>query len=238
MRSKDRADVLRRRRDDVHVAQRGSGVDELELEPQLSREIELGHLVDPVDRRRGLERLERRAGRGRELLGPRRRVVTEAVVVLGTADVGRERRRQAGERVDPRVRDLIDGRDGARGIGHAPEPSARPRSSRLRDRSGHPEAQRAARRLPCGCARFPPPRPLRPERPRHELVMDLQEHARTQSSACELVVDAEERDLHDVGRAALDRRVERRALRVLSRSTRFGLVRSGNGRRRPKIVSV
>src|SRR6185312_6732192 len=49
-----------------------------------------------------------------------------------------------------------------------------------------------------------------------ELVVDLQQDPGRQRLLAELLVDAEQGDLHDVGGAALDRGVQRRPLRVLS----------------------
>ena len=49
-----------------------------------------------------------------------------------------------------------------------------------------------------------------------ELVVHLQEHARAEPALAEVARDAEHRDLHDVGRRALDRRVERSPLGVLA----------------------
>lgn len=46
--------------------------------------------------------------------------------------------------------------------------------------------------------------------------MDLQQHAGAQSVGDELIVDVQQTELHDVGGAALDRGVQRRALGVLA----------------------
>src|SRR5690606_40106476 len=50
----------------------------------------------------------------------------------------------------------------------------------------------------------------------HEFVVDLQEHAGSEPTVEEIRVDPEQCDLHDVGGAALDGRVEGGALGVLA----------------------
>ena len=213
---------------------------ELEVEPSSRVEVLLRHLVDDIDRGCRLERGERRAPGVGEAVLALRREVRVAVVVLAPADVGRERRIELGERVDPCLGDLVDRRGSAGGSSHDLEPmtrrgpadagpglarrdrrrrsiSAPLRSSRLRDRSARRAAPSAARRRPCASRTTRSAASHSPSATSTTSSSWICISTRERSpSESEVVVDVEQRDLHDVGGAALDGRVERRALGVLA----------------------
>ena len=203
---------------------------QLEVELDLAGEVLLGDGVDVVGRRR-----RPRARRASCAPRPRRGVPDPPASSRRSGRCTRSGRCRSrawgefGEGVDPCVGDRVDRRGRACCICHAIEPRQPPATqpngrqcpasfqSSPRPICTSSGTVRLARRRPCARGRCAPRRPTPPVRPRRRV---------RRGSACstrerrllggELVVDVEQRDLHDVGRAALDRRVQRGALGVLA----------------------
>ena len=222
---------------------------ELDLELELAAQVFLRDRVDGIDRGGCLELAERRARSRRRAVHALGRVVAVPVVVLGASDVGRERGELFGERVDPRVSDRVDRRGSAGCICHDIEPRQGPGRGQHRQWAAsfqsvtaadlhverHREVCRVAHPLRGRCA---PRHPTPPARPRSTssswICMSTRERSCSAAKSSWMwnsAIFMMSAALPWIGALSAARS-------AFSRSTRFGLARSGNGRRRPKIVSV
>jgi hypothetical protein len=116
---------------------------EVQSELDLAREVVLGDGVHVIGRCGGRQRGQGLAALFDEALVPLRAVVAEPVVVLGAADVRRERRFELGEGVDPRICDLVDLRGCAGFVSHGSEPRDETRCRQTGLRVSSPPPARA-----------------------------------------------------------------------------------------------